>query len=212
MKKHLKKITALLLVVIMVFSFAACGSKTGPDDIVAKVNDVEIKRGQVEGFTSIYTYMMGYEPSDLSAEQFEVILQDYVNVEIVRQYFDSKETSVYPDSYDESVAAFIESAHTDGAEFLEKYSVTDEHLSDFFSAQYVTNAILAEIMEEHPEEELKPKAEAYYEENPDYFKDTETGELLPIDDYLESIYYMFYQELYAEKVEEIQKDMTVEIM
>ena len=43
MKKHLKKITALLLVVIMVFSFAACGSKTGSDDVVAKVNDVEIQ-------------------------------------------------------------------------------------------------------------------------------------------------------------------------
>lgn len=212
MKKHLKKITALVLAVVMIFSLAACGGKADPAEVVAKVNDVEITRGQVEGFTKIYTYMLGYEQEELTDEQFELILQDYVNVELVRQHYKANEENIYPDSFEDDKAAFIESAHTDGKEFVDGNAITDEHLADFFDAQYVTNAVLSDIMEEHPEEELKPEAEKYYEENQAYFKDQETGEVAPIDEYLESIYYMLYQELYQEFVEDLAEQFTVEYM
>ena len=213
MKKHLKKITALLLAVVMIFSFAACGgSKTDPAEVMAKVNGVEITRGQLEGFTKIYTYMLGYEQSELTDEQLEVVLQDYANVELVRQYYKDKGENIYPDTFEDDKAAFIESAHTDGKEFVDANAITDEHLADFFDAQYVTNAVLTDIMEEHPEEELKAEAEKYYEENQAYFTDSETGEVAPIDDYLESIYYMLYQELYQEFVTELAEQFTVEFM
>ncbi|MBR5228805.1 MAG: SurA N-terminal domain-containing protein [Firmicutes bacterium] len=213
MKNNLKKITALVLAVIMVFSFVACGSKAAdPNEVIAKVNDVSITRGQVEGFTDIYTYMLGYEPSEVTDDQLKLIVEDYVNVEVCRQYFAEKGLDIYPETYDDEVAAFIESAHTEGAEFLESNEVTDEHLADFYDAQYVTNAILSEIMEEYTEEDLRPDAEEYYETYKATLEDSETGEVPPIDEYLESIYYILYQEIYLQMVETLKADMTVEIM
>ncbi len=210
MKKHLNKITALVLAVVMIFSFAACGSSKSPDDVLATVNDVSITRGQVEGFTSIYTYMMGYESSEITDEQLSLILEDYINIEVVRQTYENNGKNIFPDSYEENLAAFIESAHTDGAEFIEKNGVNDDHLADFFEAQYVTNAILSDIMEENPEDELYDEAEKYYNENIDYFKDEE-GKTSPLEEYLEDIYYILYQNLYQKKVEELKADFTIDI-
>lgn len=212
MKKSTGRLFAAALVIMaLVFSMAGCGNtaKSG-DDAAATVNDVVITQDNLEKFTIINMYLIGYDPADMTEELKQTFLEGMVDIEVVKQYFEDSEKDIFDNDFKEETKTFISSAHETSEDFLTEYEISDEDLTRFFESQLVISEMYAEIQAERPSESIEAEVNAYYEENKDIFVDEE-GNPMALDDVRQDIEYNIYNTYYDEKVESLKSDMTIEI-
>ena len=210
-----KKITALLLavtVIVSAFAFTACGGGTGDDGSakVAKVNDTVITQDQLDCFAKINMQLLGYDPSDITEDQEQELLDQLVVIQVVKEYYKDKGDDLYGDDYDSAVKTFVDSAHESAADFLTQYEITDDQLKDFYSGQYAVSALFREIQEEHASDDMYALASEYYNAHKDEFKNDD-GTYAELDDVIQSVYYALYSNMYDEKVTELKKDMKIKV-
>lgn len=209
-----KRITALLLVMTVALSalaFTGCGG-TGEDGSakVAKVNDTVITEDQLDCFAKINMQLLGYDPSDITEDQKQELLNQLVVVQVVKEYYSDKGDDLYGDDYESAAKTFIDSAHESAADFLTQYEITDDQLKDFYSGQYAVSALFREIQEEHASDDMYALASEYYNAHKDEFKNDD-GTYSELDDVIQSVYYALYSNMYDEKVTELKKDMKIKI-
>lgn len=199
-----KKTAAILLTAAIIFSAAGCGTEN-PEDQAAKINDTVITKGQFDRFSTLCLYMMGYDPSEnLTSDQETSMLDDMVNAEVLKQYYEKEDPSVFSDTYQSGLEAFISQTKQVSGEFIESSGISDEDLTFYYMSQYLTQLCFNEIQAENSDEELYGEAEKYYEEHRDDFGE-ET-----LDEALEEIYYQLYSDRYEEKLDELKEDMSIE--
>lgn len=209
-----KKITALLLAVTVAVSglmFSGCGgTDDGGSAKAAKVNDTIITEDQLDCFTKISMQLMGYDPSDITEDQREELLNQLIVIQVVKEYYKDKGDELYGDDYESAVKTFTDSAHESAADFLTQYEITDDQLDDFYSGQYAVSAMFREIQEEHASDDMYSLASEYYDAHKDEFKNDD-GSYPELDDVIQSVYYALYSNMYDEKVTELKKDMKIKI-
>ena len=198
-----KKAAAVLLSAAILFTAAGCGTD-GPESQVAKVNDTVITKAQFDNYTMLCLYTMGYDPSEqLTSEEEEEMLGDMVDAEVLRQYYEENDPSVFSDAYQSGLQAYIAQTKQDNGEFINSSGISDEDITFYYRSQYLTQLCFNEIQEENSDEELYSEAESYYEEHQEDFG----GETL--DEALSEIYYLLYSDMYEEKLDEIKENMSV---
>lgn len=170
MNNMLKKFTGIFLIAVLSLSAAACGAAADPETKVANVNDVNITQRDVDSFSVLYMYMLGYDPSELTRKEKQDILEDMVDTEIIRQHYDSLEESVYSANYDADLASFMANAKSSEEDFITQHDITDDDLTNFYRSQYLTQTFFAEIQAENNEQDMYTKASEYYEDNKKDYK------------------------------------------
>ncbi|MBR0600438.1 peptidylprolyl isomerase [Sinanaerobacter chloroacetimidivorans] len=168
----MKKYAAMILAIILVFSFAACGDKAGTD--LAKVGDEVITSSELDQYVELYAFVQGMDLTQITDEKSmkyikSLMLEDMISMEAMKQHFAGKEDEVLPETVDEDLQKFIDDSKAEEAvkSFLEEKKITDEALTRFYLSQYYTTAYFDEIEAGMPN--LEADAKAYYEENKDSF-------------------------------------------
>ena len=131
----MKKIIAVMLLIAMMFSLAACGGdkKDNGTDLV-KVGDTTINANQLDQYLELTAYLRGIDLTQLSEENMKgaksQMLDDMVSLECIRQYYAGKEDKILPDTIDADVKKFIDQAKsTDSVKsFLEEKKISEETL------------------------------------------------------------------------------------
>ncbi len=208
-----KRITALILAVAVIASvmiFTGCGGTDDSSAKAAKVNDTVITEDQLDCYTKISMQLMGYDPSDITEDQKEELLNQLVVIQVVKEHYKDKGDELYGDDYESAVKTFTDSAHESAADFLTQYEITDDQLEDFYSGQYAVSAMFREIQEEHASDDMYSLASEYYEAHKDEFKNDD-GSYPELDEVIQSVYYVLYSNMYDEKVTELKKDMKIKI-
>lgn len=210
-----KKITALMLVLTVAVSalaFTACGGGKGEDGsaVVAKVNGTAVTEDQLDCFAKINMQLLGYDPSDITEDQEQELLNQLIVIQVVKEYYKDKDDKIYGDDYESAVKMFVDNAHESLADFLKQYEITDDQLKDFYSGQYAVSALFKEIQEEHASDDMYALASEYYDAHKDEFKN-EDGTYPELDDVIQSVYYALYSNMYEEKVAELKKDMKIKV-
>ena len=204
--KFLKKAAALLMAAAMAFSITACSSS---DEVVAEVNDNEITQSQLDSFIAISTEMLGEDMEDVDDEAAQQFLDELVQIEALKIYYEGKDDDVYGDDFDTAAQSFVDSAHDSDQEYLDQFSISDEDLKDYYGGQFLVSALYTEIQQEYTQDELYALSQAYYEENREQFKN-EDGSYMELDDVIQTVYYYIYSEFYSDRIDEIMADMDVE--
>ncbi len=210
----IKKITAVLLavtVVVTALAFTGCGAK-GDDGSAkaAKVNDTVITQDQLDCFAKINMQLLGYDPSDITDDEEQELLNQLVVVQVVKEYYNDGSNDLYGDDYESAAKTFVDSAHESAADFLTQYEITDDQLRDFYSGQYAVSALFREIQEAHASDDMYALATEYYNAHKDEFKNDD-GTYSELDDVIQSVYYALYSNMYDEKVTELKKDMKIKV-
>ena len=154
--------------------------------------------------------LLGYDPSDITEDQEQELLNQLVVIQVVKEYYKDKDDDIYGDDYESAAKTFIDSAHESAADFLKQYEITDDQLKDFYSGQYAVSALFKEIQEEHASDDMYALASEYYDAHKDEFKN-EDGTYPELDDVIQSVYYALYSNMYDEKVTELKKDMKIKV-
>ena len=209
-----KKITAVLLavtIVVTALAFTGCGAKDNDGSAkVAKVNDTVITQDQLDCFAKINMQLLGYDPSDITEDQEQELLNQLVVVQVVKEYYNDGSNDLYGDDYESAAKTFVDSAHESAADFLTQYEITDDQLRDFYSGQYAVSALFREIQEEHASDDMYALATEYYNAHKDEFKNDD-GAYSALDDVIQSVYYTLYSNMYDEKVTELKKNMKIKV-
>lgn len=206
--RHIRA-AAVMLICLMVLALAGCGA-SDPDGKVAKVNDTVITRGQLDNYSVLYMYTLGFDPNDITDEEKSTILDQMVNTEVLRQYFEGLQgETIYGESFDEDVQKFVAAAKSSEKDFLDKYGITDEDIEYLYRANYLNSTLYTQIQNEHAEADLIAKAEDYYDQHQDDYK-TESG-VKPFDEVKDDIYYSFIQDYYDQKLDEMKEGCVIEI-
>ncbi|MCR4600987.1 MAG: peptidyl-prolyl cis-trans isomerase [Clostridia bacterium] len=160
---------AVLFACILVLGLTGCGS-ADPDRQAAKVNDTVITQGQLENFSILYMYTLGYDPNEITDEEKSTILQQMVDTEVLRQYFEGLNgENIYGDSFEDDMKKFLDSAKSSEKDFLDKYSITDEDIEYLYRANYLNSTLYTQIQNEHAETDLIARAEEYYDQHKDEY-------------------------------------------
>lgn len=200
---------AVLLVCIMILALTGCGS-SDPDRTVAKVNDTVITQGQLDNYSVLYVYTLGYDPNGITEEEKSTILQQMVDTEVIRQYYEGMDgVSIYGDSFDEDMQKFVAAAKSSEKDFLDKYGITESDIEYLYKSNYLNSTLYTQIQNEHAEEDLVAKATEYYDQHQDeYVTDNGTRSF---DEVKDDIYYGFIQEYYDQKLDEMKEGCTIKI-
>lgn len=171
----MKKIIAVMLLITMLLSLAACGGteKDKGTDLV-KVGDTAITEDQMDQYLELTAYLRGIDLTQLSDDSMKgaksQMLDDLVSLECIRQYYAGKEDKILPDTIDADVKEFIDQAKsTDTVKsYLEEKNISDETLQKFYYDQYYSKAFVDEV--QAGMKNLDSDAKAYYDANIDSFK------------------------------------------
>jgi foldase protein PrsA len=171
----MKKLIAVILLIAMMLSLAACGGteKDKGTDLV-KVGDNAITENQLDQYLELTAYLRGIDLAQLSDDNLKgaksQMLDDLVSLECIRQYYAGKEEEILPDTIDADFKQFIDQAKgTDTVKsFLEEKKISDETLQRFYYDQYYSKAFVDEA--QAGMKDLEKDAKAYYEANKDSFK------------------------------------------
>jgi foldase protein PrsA len=170
----MKKIFAVILLIAMVFSFSACGSKktdSGAD--LVKVGDVTINENQLNQYIELTAYIQGIDLTQVPEESMKSIksqmLDDMVSLESIKQYYAGKEKEVLPSTIESDYKSFADEAKNTEAikSFLDEKKISDETLKNYFYSQYFKKAYFDEA--QAGMKTLDSDAKAYYEANKDSF-------------------------------------------
>jgi len=166
---HIKKLISAVLAGIMILAMTACGSSS-PDKVVASVNDVEITQGYVDQFISLYTYAQGTQTTELTTEDKQSMLEELVDMEVMKQYMDAKGEVVIDDKAEAEIADYITAAHESVADYLTQSAITDDTLRNFYVTQYYSSAFFSEFSVEMADVDMEAKAKEYYESHKEDYK------------------------------------------
>ena len=116
----------VLTVAVSALAFTACGGGKGEDGsaVVAKVNGTAVTEDQLDCFAKISMQLLGYDPSDITEDQEQELLNQLVVIQVVKEYYKDKDDDIYGDDYESAANTFIDSAHESAADFLKQYEIT----------------------------------------------------------------------------------------
>lgn len=163
----------ILLALLIVFTFGACGKADPNTEVLAKVGEREITQAQLDQYTYLYAFLQGVDLSNVDEETMasvkEMILEEYINLVLIGMHYQDDAT-ILPEEYETERDDFIKTLkedETSGA-YLKQYEISDAFLDEFYKSQYYSAAFFDDLKTELPEiteDDLK----AYYESNPDEF-------------------------------------------
>lgn len=171
----MKKMIAVILLIAMTVSLAACSGgndKSGSD--LVKVGDTTINESQLEQYLKFTAFIQGMDVSQFPEDSMKAIktqmLDDLVSFECIKQHYAGKEKEVLPDTIETDLKNFMDEAKNTETinEFLKENKISDETLTNFFYNQYYSQAYFEEV--EEGMKTLEQDAQAYYEANKDSFK------------------------------------------
>ena len=167
----LKKWMAVLLALVMVFGFAACGDEGGKDEVVAKVGDTELTAEGLETYASITCmmyYNMDYSTIDESYKSYvrQMMLQDVVDMKIAEMYCEDKGIDVKAtENYEENLQTFLKNVETgeDLKKIAKNCKLTNAQLKAYYHGICAGNVVYEEVKAGFAD--IDEKAAAYYEEH-----------------------------------------------
>jgi len=170
----MKKITVVLLLIVVTAVLAACGSdgKDGGSDLV-KVGDVTINESELEQFLQMEAFYQGKDLKQMSKDDLKAarsqMLEYVVALESVKQYYKGKE-DVLPETVETDCKKFLNNAKkTDFINtFLKENDISDETLENIFYYNEYMRVYYEEIKAGMPT--LEQDSKEYYEANKDLFK------------------------------------------
>lgn len=165
----MKKMIAVLLLIVMAMSLAACsgGNDSGTD--LVKVGDTTINESELEQYLAFTAFVQGIDIKQFPEESMKDIkmqmLDDMVSMECIKQKYAGKEDEILPDTIEADLKTFMDEAkNTESIKsYLDENQITDETLTDFFYNQYYRQAYFDEI--EAGMTTLDTDAKSYYEAN-----------------------------------------------
>lgn len=106
----MKKLIAVMLIIMLVIGFTACSSDTD----LAKVGEKTITEKELNKYLDWAAFIQGVDLSNISDEGIKVIksqmLEDMISVEIIKMHYAGKEEEILPDSIEEDTNTFIDEA------------------------------------------------------------------------------------------------------
>ncbi len=170
----MKRILAVLLLMVMTISLSACGGEgKGGSDLV-KVGDTIISENELEQFMEFEAFTQGYDLSQIPAEQLQLAkaqMLDYmVSIECIRQYYAGKEDEILPDTFETDLKNFLDESKNNEyiSNFLKEKKISDETLAKMFNDQYFMSSYYEEV--KAGMENLDQDARAHYDANIENFK------------------------------------------
>jgi peptidyl-prolyl cis-trans isomerase C len=191
MKTRVVLVTFAVAVMLVCRTFAADKPKAGaatnapvvataakPDEVVARVNGVEIKRKELDAAVQAFTFQMSRRgrplPPGQSAEVERDILDELIGRELLRQ----EGSKHIPADIDKKVQEQIDQVTTQvgGEEQLKKTLAETGITSDEYAKRVRDNVIIRGAIDSAVDKEVKITPEevrAFYDKNPDQFKQPE---------------------------------------
>ena len=170
----MKKLVAVILLIAMTISLAACGSKKDTGADLVKVGDVTISETQLEEYLELTAMVQSIDLTQVSEENMKLIrtqmLDDMVSMELIKQHYAGKEAKILPDTIKADYKAFADQAKKTEAvsKYLKEKNISDDTLKDFYYNQYYRQAYFDEV--QAGMKNLDQDAQAYYDANKDSFK------------------------------------------
>lgn len=167
----LKRWTMILLALMLVISFTACGSKAD-NTKVAKVGDTTITRDQLSQYISWNAYAAGYDMSQITKDSQKdylasLMLEQMIADELVKRYCEREKLDVFVDTHDEDLKNFLKSVKENAGTMVKEQGITTDTLTTFYNSQYYAKAMYDDL--KGSIEDLDEQAEAYYNANTSLF-------------------------------------------
>lgn len=151
MKKN--KILGIGLILILMMSTAACGSA---DKTVAKINNRVITVSELNQYFPIFLQSQYMSEDTLSKNKTQLnqmktlAVDDLVNMEVVREYYDSKKINVIPSTAETEFNTFYKQLSTNEAskKFIADNKITEDFLKKMYFSKYYTSKLYNEITKE----------------------------------------------------------------
>ena len=141
---------AVCLILIFTVLAVACGtegkSRTEP---AARVNDAVISQGQLDKYSTLYYYIEGYDPSEISEAEKQQCLDTMVDCEALRQYYEAQGRDIYNDEYDAGKNGFLSSTKETAADFLKENDITEEDLIYYYRNSYLQQLLYRDVQAEY---------------------------------------------------------------
>lgn len=169
MKKTMRIMAAVLLIVTMLITAAACG-ENGSSRQMARINDTVITEGQLDKFSTLIYYIWGYDPSEMTLDEKKYFLDVMVECEVLRQYYEEQGENIYNDEYDSGKTTFLETAKSSEADFLKENGITDDDLIYYYRTAFVSQKFYDELRTGENEEQLNEDAKQFYEDAKESYK------------------------------------------
>ena len=169
----MKKFIAVLLLITLTLSLAACG-KSGQSGDLVKVGDTTINETKLEQYLEFTAFIQNIDLTQFPEDSMKAIkaqmLEDLISLEVIKHHYAGKEKDVLPTTIEDDLKSFLDQAKSTESisSFLKEKKISDELLTEFFYDQYYSNAYLEEVKKGMPN--LEQDAKAYYEANKDSFK------------------------------------------
>lgn len=170
----MKKFIAVLLLLALTLSLAACGSKSDGSTDLVKVGDTTINENELEQYLELSAFIQGIDLTQFPEESLKAIkeqmLDDMVSLECIKQYYAGKEKEVLPETMEADLKSFLDQAKSTESvsTFLTEKKINDETLTKFFYDQNYKQAYLKEV--EAGMTNIEQDAKTYYEANKDSFQ------------------------------------------
>jgi peptidyl-prolyl cis-trans isomerase C len=192
MKIRVVLVTFAVAVTLVCRTFAADKSKadTGtnspvaataakPDEVVARVNGTEIKRKELDAAVQAFTFQMAHRGRPLPPGQGPVVERDILDELIGRELLRQEGSKHIPADIDKKVQEQIDqvTAQVGGEEQLKKTLAETGITPDEYAKRVRDNVIIRVAIDSLVDKEVKIAPEevrAYYDKNPDQFKQPET--------------------------------------
>lgn len=165
----MKKIIAVLLLVVMAMSLVACSGNGDSNTDLVKIGDTTINQSELDQYLAFTAFIQGIDISQFPEESMKAIkmqmLDDMVSMECIKQTYAGKEAEVLPDTIETELKTFMDEAKKTEAvkKYLDENNISDETLTNFFYNQYYRQAYFEEI--ETGMKTLDADSQAYYEAN-----------------------------------------------
>ena len=158
-------------------SVAATAAKS--DEVVARVNGAEIKRKELDAAVQAFTFQMARRGRPIPPGQGAVVERDILDELIGRELLREEGSKHIPADIDKKVQEQIDQVTTQvGGEEQFKKTLADTGItSDEYAKRVRDNVIIRGAIESAVDKEVKIAPEevrAFYDKNPDQFKQPET--------------------------------------
>ncbi len=167
MKRVIRFAFLICLTALLLLTAGGCAGSSDSGRQAARINQTVITQSDLDTYTALKVYRAGYDPSGAEMEQKKECLEEMVNAEVVRQYYEANGTEIYDDLYNAGKDAFLEEMQSTEGEFLEQNNISYDQLVYFYRTQFVTNKFFEETRAQHDEEEISNEAREYYQEHLD---------------------------------------------
>ena len=166
MRRIIRSAAAVWLAALLL-SVAGCGGTADSDRQAARINDTVITEANLNTYTVLSMYRDGYDPSEADVDQRKKCLEEMVDAEVIRQYYEKNDLEIYDDAYNAGKDSFLSDMQTNDAEFLDQNDITYEDLVYYYRAQYATGRFFEETSAQYDETGIMEEARRYYDEHRD---------------------------------------------